>query len=140
MKSKIKTIILFVLLIFNVVVLSENITARFAAKEVLSKDVTIVDKYSIGGDNDYYFETHYMKGEDDNGEVIVIVGNKYDIGDKVTVYADKSMVKSAEWQTDVKAIARDSDITIILFLIFTVINIGLLVSLRRGKKSTNVIK
>lgn len=131
MKFIIKITLLFLLLFFNLFGIYESYQERFVSRNIISKEVTLFDKYSIGngkgGDSDY------MKGLDDNGDVTLIVGDEYNIGDRITVYINTNSMQAQsesdpeQWHTSIAKADMSSFIGIVVFVIFTIINILLII-------------
>ena len=138
-KKKIVIIIfLFLLLFFNVFGTYGYYEERFITRSIVSKDVVIIDKYTIGGNaSDMNSGSHYMKGQDEDGKIILIVGDKYNIGDTVTVYINENSTQanawgtSPEWHTSVSSTDATSTFGMILFAIISIVNLYCLVHFAR---------
>lgn len=133
-------IFLSLLLFFNIFGCYGYFEERFVTRNIISKDVVIIDKYAIGGDaSDTNSGSYYMKGEDTNGGIVLIVGDKYNIGDIATIYINENSAQangwgtSPEWHTSVDSIDAASTFGMILFAIFSIVNLCYLI--HYGKKS-----
>lgn len=124
-KKTIIIIILSLLLLFNIMGTYGYFKESFD-KDIISKQVTIIDKYTIQSGHELSTGTTYMKGQDDNGEIIVIIGNEYNVGDKAAVYSNKNSLNASgtapEWHTSIEEIEATSVFSVVLFSIFTITN------------------
>ena len=132
MKKTVVTILLVLLLLFNLFALAENVSAK--ANEVIEeKEVTIIDSYTIQtGDSG---ESSYMTGTD--GErYYKIVGSGYETGDVIQIYRNANSVNAQvedtamgdpEWYSSLKMTRQGEIFGITLFSIFTILNVTVLV-------------
>lgn len=132
MKKTVVTILLVLLLLFNLFALAENVSAK--ANEVIEeKEVTIIDSYTIQtGDSG---ESSYMTGTD--GErYYKIVGSGYETGDVIQIYRNANSVNAQvgdtamgdpEWYCSLKRARQGENFGITLFLILTILNVTVLV-------------
>lgn len=143
MKKTVVTILLVLLLLFNLFALAENVSAK--ANEVIEeKEITIVDSYTIQtGDSG---ESSYMTGTDGK-EYYKIVGEGYEAGDVIRIYRNANSVNAQvedtdmgdpEWYSSVKRAEQGDIFGIILFSILTILNAAVLVvrfkKISTGKK------
>lgn len=136
--SKAKKIVVLIflsfLLLLNILGTYVYFRERFITRSIVSKDVVIVDKYKVGGDIPNASSlTYYMKGKDKNDEIFLIMGNKCNVGDSVTIYTNENSVQAksdgtaSKWHTSVNSVDATSDFKIVFFAIFSVINICFIV-------------
>ena len=132
MKKIVVTIVLVLLLLFNLFALAENVSAK--VNEVIEeKEVTIVDSYTIQtGDSG---ESSYMTGVDGEG-YYKIVGDGYEIGDVIMIYHNANSVNAQvgdtamgdpQWYSSLKMARQGEIFGIMLFSIFTILNVIVLV-------------
>lgn len=132
MKKKLTTILLVLLLLFNLLALAENVSAK-VNEVVEEKEVTIVDCYTVQtGDSG---ESSYMTGMDDEGNY-KIVGDGYEIGDVIMIYRNANSVNAQagdtalgdpQWYSSLKMARQGEIFGIMLFSIFTILNVIVLV-------------
>ena len=135
--SKAKKIVVLIflsfLLFFNLFGTYGYFKERFLTRSIVSKDVVIVDKYTIGTYTDTSSPSHYMKGKDKNDEIFLIVGDKCRVGDSVTIYINENSAQAnsdgttPEWHTSVNSVDATSAFGMVFFAIFSVINICFIV-------------
>ncbi len=121
MKKNVLRVLAVLYMMFAVFCTVDSIVSTFADNYVYEV-VTITDKYSIGtGKNG---ESIYMKGINSSGEY-VIVGWKYDIGDTVTIFKDKSKVdiEGTDWYSSLSEARRANLINIFVGTIMIIIGI-----------------
>lgn len=137
MKKVVITLLLFLLLVFNLFSLKTNLDAKL--KETIEeKEVTITDKYTVRtGDSS---DSSYMTGTDGERSY-KIVGDCYEIGDVVEIYRNSNSVNAQaqdtslgdpEWYVSVTMVRRAGMFGVVIFSVFTVVNIaGIILYLRK---------
>lgn len=136
MKKKIQTVLLVLLLLFNVfgvfLYAAEGFSANIAMEE---RQVTIIDKYTIGRKNSSR-SSSYMKGQDADGNTYVITGplkvqKRTSIGDEITIYQNPDSANAQggdpQWKLSPWQVRRDSIMGFFLFVLLTAGNVALLV-------------
>ena len=102
-KKVLSLIFLFFLLFFNAFAIISAYNENHKNYEVISKEVTIIEKYTIGSPADSNNYSKYMTGEDDEGNQYKIPNQTADIGDKITIYANPNSANynggDREWHT-----------------------------------------
>ena len=127
MKKRIALVISLLLTILNVFCVWSAYDELTSNYELISKEVTIIDKYSIGHTdiNGTDSESNYMKGIDSKGNYVKIPNWNAEIGDIITVYQNKNSANAnggdPEWFTSEKEVKGNSQFAIILFTIFSII-------------------
>lgn len=132
MKRIMTAIVLFQLLVVNLFGLWQNLYAK-VNEVVEEKEVTIVDCYTVQtGDSG---ESSYMTGMDDEGNY-KIVGDGYEIGDVIMIYRNANSVNAQagdtalgdpQWYSSLKMARQGEIFGIMLFSIFTILNVIVLV-------------
>lgn len=123
MKKNVLRVVAVLYMMFAVFCTVDSIICTFADNYVYEV-VTITDKYSIGTGKAKNGESLYMKGINSSGEY-VIVGWKYDIGDTVTIFKDKSEVdiEGSDWYSSLSEARRANIINIFVGTIMIIIGI-----------------
>ena len=81
---------LSMLLLFNIFGVYTSFEENYIKKEIVEKEVTIIDKYEILNGSEYSDSySKYMKGIDVNDELVIIPGDSAAIGDRIIVYQNK---------------------------------------------------
>lgn len=132
MKRIMTAIVLFQLLVVNLFGLWQNLYA-IVNEVVEEKEVTIVDCYTVQtGDSG---ESSYMTGMDGEG-YYKIVGDGYEIGDVIMIYRNANSVNAQvgdtamgdpQWYSSLKMARQGEIFGIMLFSIFTILNVTVLV-------------
>ena len=138
-KKVLLLIVLFFLLFFNVFAIISAYDENHKNYEVISKEVTIIEKYTIRSDTGSD-ESEYMTGEDDEGNQYTILGHTADVGDKITVYANPNSANyngdATEWFTSETRLKTYNNVAIVIFGIASVIIIGIIAdSIKRFNRS-----
>lgn len=123
---------LSMLLLFNIFGVYTSFEENYIKKEIVEKEVTIIDKYEILNSSEYSDSySKYMKGIDVNDELVIIPGDSAAIGDRIIVYQNKNSAEAngsdPKWHTSIKAVEGTSIFGMILFGFFTIINLCILV-------------
>lgn len=133
----IKKIVIILFLIFNIFGTITYYKESVGNQEIISEEVIITDKYRIGHGGRY---SYYMTGKNENG-FYKIPTDSYDIGDKVIIYQNPNSANAKggdpQWHTTVKAVQGESYMRLIMFIIFTIINIIVLYHFFFHPKSKN---
>lgn len=131
-KKVLLLIFLFSLLFFNVFGIISAYDENHKNYEVISREVTIIEKYTINshkGSGD----SEYMTGEDDEGNHYKIPGQTADIGDEITVYTNPNSANynggDREWFTSETKLKNSNNVGIVVFSIASVIIITIIVNL-----------
>ncbi len=123
-------IVLSLMLLFNISIVYNCYTEVYKDFNLVEMKVTIIDKYSVRSSSSSV-DTDYLKGQDENGEIHVIIGNEYDIGDEAFIYANTSSAEynggNRHWYTSVKKVQNGSKVGIVLFALISVINLGFVI-------------
>lgn len=140
-KKVLSLIFLFSLLFFNVFGIVSSYNENHKNYEVISKEVTIIEKYTIGSpDNNSY--SKYMTGEDDEGNQYKIPNQTADVGDEITVYANPNSANynggDREWFTSETGLKNHNNFGIVVFgiasMIIVLIIIGTIDDLRKSTR------
>ena len=123
-------IVLSLMLLFNLSIVYNCYLEVYKEFNLVEKKVTIIDNYSVRSSNSSV-DTDYLKGQDENGDIYVIIGNEYDIGDEVYIYANTSSAEynggDRHWYTSAKKVQNSSKVGIVLFSLISVINLGFVI-------------
>ncbi len=124
-KKVLSLIFLFFLLFFNAFAIISAYNENHKNYEVISKEVTIIEKYTIGSPADSNNYSKYMTGEDDEGNQYKIPNQTADIGDKITIYANPNSANynggDREWHTSETGLKNSNNAGIVIYSIASVI-------------------
>ncbi len=130
-KKVLLLIFLFFLLFFNVFGIISAYDENHKNYEVISKEVTIIKKYTIHSTTGSG-ESKYMTGEDDEGNRYKIPDQTANIGDEITVYANPNSANynggDRQWFTSETKLKNSNNFGIVIFGIASVIIILIIVN------------
>ncbi|SEP59563.1 hypothetical protein [Butyrivibrio sp. TB] len=107
----------------------------FGNTKIISQEVVIIDKYETGNGGKTG-NSYYMKGINDNGEY-KIPGDKYDIGDTVTVYQNPNSANAKgsdpQWYTSAEYAKGTSTAGFVFFTVLAIIDAAFLYYNKKAK-------
>ena len=142
-KKVLSLIFLFFLLFFNVFIIVSSYNENHKNYEIISKEVTIIEKYTIhshkgSGDSEY------MTGEDNEGNQYTILGHTADIGDEITVYTNPNSANynggDREWFTSETKLRTYNNVAIVIFGIASMIIVRIIIEIIFDSKKSACIE
>jgi len=133
--GNIRKIVLSVLLIFCIFGMITYSKEAFGNTKIISQEVVIIDKYETGNGGKTG-NSYYMKGINENGEY-KIPGDKYDIGDTVTVYQNPNSANAKgsdpQWYTSAEYAKGTSTAGFVFFTVLAIIDAAFLYYNKKAK-------
>ncbi len=142
-KKKLICIVVCVLiLVFNVLEMYTSWNYGYRQHDIISTKATVIEHYSYGGNDEAVGESLGTKLQDERGSIIVIDGWYGNIGEQLTVYqmpdSPNANGGDPKWYISPAAVVKSNRGSMIVFIICTLINLGVLIMLLKNNRKGKV--